>query len=98
MLGESAAAFLAGEEEAIHDSEYVTVFSHAQRSFIRQGDWKLLSLATPFEEQYFELFNLADDPGETTDLSVQHSGKRQELLERWRDHRRRLGIILPQDL
>ena len=98
MLGESAAAFLAGEEEAIHDSDYVTVFSHAQRSFIRQGDWKLLSLGTPFDEQHFELFNLVDDPGETTDLSAQHSGKRQQLLELWRDHRRRLGIILPQDL
>ena len=98
MLGESAVAFLEGEEGAIHDSDYVTVFSHAQRSFIRQGDWKLLSLAMPFDEQNFELFNLADDPGETTDLSAQNSGKRQQLLELWRDHRRRLGIILPQDL
>ena len=98
MLGESAAAFLAGEEEAIHDSEYVTVFNHAQRSFLRQGDWKLLSLGQPFDERNFELFNLADDPGETADLSKQNPGKREELLKLWRDHRRRLGIILPQDL
>ena len=98
MLGESAAGFLAGEAEAIHAADYVTAFSHAQLSFLRQGDWKLLSLGRPFDERYFELFNLADDPGETTDLSDQNPVKRQELIELWRDHRRRLGIVLPQDL
>ena len=33
-----------------------------------------------------------------TDLSAQNAVKRQELLELWRDRRRRLGIVLPQDL
>ena len=33
-----------------------------------------------------------------TDLSAQNAVKRQELLELWRDRRRLLGIVLPQDL
>lgn len=98
MMGESAVAFLAGEDEAVHDTGYVTVFSHVQRSYVRQGDWKLLTLERPFDERDFELYNLAVDPGETTDLSAMYSDKRQEILALWRDYRRRLGIVLPQDL
>ena len=98
MLGESAVGFLAGEEKAIHDASFVTVFSHAQRAYVRQGEWKLMTLDRPFDERNFELYNLAQDPGETTDLSARNYDKRNEMLEIWRDQRRRLGIVLPQDL
>ena len=98
ILGESAVGFLTGEEKAIHDASNVTVFSHAQRAYVRQGEWKLMTLDRPFDERNFELFNLAEDPGETTDLSARNFDKRNELLDIWRQQRRRLGIVLPQDL
>ena len=98
MLGESAVGFLAGEDGAIHDASYVTVFSHVQRAYVRQGEWKLMTLDQPFDERNFVLFNLADDPGETTDLSARNFDKRNEMLDIWRQQRRRLGIVLPQDL
>ena len=75
MLGESAVGFLAGEEKTIHDASYVTVFSHAQRAYVRQGEWKFMTLDRPFDERNFELYNLAEDPGETTDLSARNYDK-----------------------
>lgn len=98
MYGESAVAFLADEANSVHDDEYVTVFTGAQRSYLRQGDWKLLMLERPFNEANFELFNLRDDPGETNDLTAQNPEKRQAMIALWRDYRRRAGITLPQDL
>jgi arylsulfatase A-like enzyme len=98
MLGESALRFLAGTADRVHSDDYVTVLNYQQRSFVRQGDWKLMTLEQPFDEADFELYNLADDPGETTDLSNKYQAKHDELLEIWRRKRLELGIVLPEDL
>lgn len=52
-------------------------------SIIRDGDWKLIKR---YEGKTFELFNLADDMGETTDLSDEKPEVVQQLnekLESW---------------
>jgi arylsulfatase A len=51
---------------------------------IRAGDWKLLEA---FETGKLSLFNLADDPGETTDLADKETAKAAQLhakLKTWR--------------
>ena len=98
MLGESMRAFLAGEAESVHDDDYVTTLYHSGRAYLRQGDWKIANLEGPFSEGDFELFNLADDPGETTDLADSHPEKYKGMIELWREQRRELGILLPRDL
>lgn len=45
-------------------------------SALRKGDWKLV---VHYEENKTELFNLAEDLGETTDLSEKNPEKRKEL-------------------
>lgn len=52
----------------------------------------------PFDEADFELFNLAEDPGETRNLRESHPEKYAELLALWRAKRREYGILLPEDL
>ncbi|TWU63201.1 sulfatase [Crateriforma conspicua] len=52
---------------------------------IRAGDWKLIEA---YESRELSLYNLADDLGETTDLSELRPDKRDELYRRlktWRD-------------
>jgi arylsulfatase len=98
MQGESARAFLAGDADAVHGDDYVTTLAYQQRAFVRQGDWKLMTLEQPFDERDFALYNLVDDPGETTNLSAQYPEKRFELLQLWRHERRALRITLPEDL
>jgi arylsulfatase A-like enzyme len=98
ILGQSMNAFLAGESESVHDDSYVTTLYHAGRAYLRQGDWKIVNLEAPFAEADFELFNLAEDPGETTNLAESHPDKYEELITLWRKERVMLGIVLPQDL
>jgi arylsulfatase len=98
MYGESAIDFLAGDADSVHDDDYVTIFSYEQRSSLRQGDWKLMTIEQPFDERNFKLYNLKNDPGETTDLSNRYAEKRAEMLNLWRAERKRVGIILPEDL
>jgi arylsulfatase A-like enzyme len=98
MLGESINAFLAGKADVVHDENYVTVHSHGGRMLIRKGEWKLTNLEAPFDEAKLELFNMDTDPGEINDLALVEPEKYQEMLNSWREERKKLGIVLPQDL
>jgi len=98
MLGESAAGFLAGEDSAIHDESYVTAQYTRGRAYLRQGRWKIANLEGPFQESDFELFDLDADPGESVNLAEAEPEKYAELIALWRIERKKLGIILPEDL
>jgi len=53
-------------------------------SAIRSGDWKLIH---SYEDDSVELFNLSNDPGETTDVSGRYPNRIRELrkkLNTWR--------------
>jgi hypothetical protein len=59
------------------------------------GDWKLVRnghifcmISTEGQEDRYELFNLADDMGETSDLSEQFPEKVKELRKRLDKHTR----------
>lgn len=98
MLGESLTALFRGDSDRVHDDDYVTTLYHGGRAFLRQGRWKIATLDPPFDESVFELFDIVEDPGETRDLAATQPEKYEELIELWRAERRRLGIVLPQDL
>ena len=98
MLGESMSDFLAGAAAAVHAEDYVTILYHGGFAYLRQGDWKISNLEPPFDEGDFELFDLSVDPGETSNLAVSRPEKYEELLKTWREKRKELGIILPNDL
>ncbi|MDA1039815.1 MAG: sulfatase-like hydrolase/transferase [Planctomycetota bacterium] len=57
---------------------------------IRSGDWKLVQNSI---EGPFELYNLAEDPLETTDLRPQHKGRYAELAAKLRAHIQRGGVV-----
>lgn len=57
---------------------------------VRQGDWKLLQ-PTPFAP--YELYDLKQDPGETTNLAEREKPKRDELVKRLMEHIRQGGSV-----
>ena len=62
-------------------------------SSIRAGDWKLLEY---YEDNHVELYNLADDPGEATDLASTNPAKAEELRERLHQWLRDVDAQLPR--
>ena len=52
------------------------------------------SVEPPFDEAHFELFNIDDDRGETTNLTTTHPDIHRSMLELWHSERARLGIVL----
>lgn len=59
---------------------------------IRDGDWKLIEW---FEDGKLELFNLADDLGETKDLAAKHSGKVKSLHAKLLAWRKDVNGLMP---
>ena len=55
---------------------------------VREGDWKLVE---NYEDESVELFDLAKDPGETTNLAAAEKARADDLQKKLRDWRKRVG-------
>ncbi len=62
---------------------------------LRQGDWKLRWQYKPFGTEEWELFNVADDPGERRDLATGNAQKLAELVRLWDEYVAENNVILP---
>ena len=60
----------------------------------RQGNWKL----TDVGDGVWRLFDIAHDPGETRDLSLQEPGRREAFAEAWLRYSRQVGVIEPDSI
>lgn len=63
------------------------------RAAVRKGDWKIRLLEEPYGPGEWQLFNLAEDPTETTDLAAEKPEKLKEMLVEWDEYIRRNGVI-----
>ncbi len=63
------------------------------RSAVRMGDWKIRLMEPPYGPGEWQLFNLADDPTETTDLARKEPEKLKQLLAEWDKYVSRNGVI-----
>ena len=84
------AAKLQREAQFFHYPHYYATTTPV--SAVRSGDWKLLEY---FEDGRVELFDLASDPGETTDLAGREPARVAELRRRLEAWRREVGARLP---
>lgn len=63
------------------------------RAAVRKGDWKIRLLEEPYGPGEWQLFNMAEDPTETTDLAAENPEKLREMLVEWDEYIRRNGVI-----
>jgi len=85
-------AYLQGSVKTKYPEDLVKGWRAVPSGAIRKGDWKLIE---DFEDETCVLYNLAEDIGETEDLSQKFPEKAAELLEDLIDWRRRTGAPVP---
>jgi arylsulfatase len=61
----------------------------------RQGNWKALRLPEPFGNGDWQLYDLASDPGEITDLAAKYPERVDELAKAWAAYATLNGVIQP---
>lgn len=91
VRGTSWAAYLRGESAQVHQPDETTGWELFGHRAIRQGDWKIVALAGGA----WQLFNLAEDPGETRDLAAEQPERLERLVAAWRTYAAETGVILP---
>lgn len=94
LLGKSMLPYLQGKTLAVHDStEAIGFWSGGSVSF-RRGKWKLVNVERPYREDRLRLYDMPNDPGETTDLSQARPATYQAMLEAWRQYQKTHDIRL----
>ncbi|GAB3414701.1 arylsulfatase [Massilia agilis] len=95
LIGKSWLPLLAGKVESPRsEADYLAWELFGNRA-VRQGDWKLRWEWKSFGKGDWELFNLATDPAERTDLAAQRPDKLKALLSLWQGYVQANNVILP---
>ena len=96
MQGKSWVGMLNGDTQSPRGSTDWLGWELFGNRAIRQGDWKISWLYQPFGSEDWQLFNLADDPGEQYDLAAKFPEKRKELIALWDEYAETNGVIIGQ--
>jgi arylsulfatase len=95
MTGRSFAALLRGEVEATRSETETLAFEHGGQRAVFRGNWKALWMRAPNGIGDWQLFDLAADPGETTDLAAANPDVVAELAAAYDAHAAAVGVIAP---
>jgi arylsulfatase len=95
LLGKSWGPVLAGQAESPRTAQDVLAWELFGNRAVRQGDWKLRWEYRPFGKGDWELFNLAADPAERTDLAAEQPDRVRALVAIWNEYVRENNVVLP---
>ncbi|MBT5186823.1 MAG: sulfatase-like hydrolase/transferase, partial [Kordiimonadaceae bacterium] len=96
--GSSALSYFKGAVPNIHEEDYAFGWESAGRPALRRGTWKIVALQKPYGTGEFELFNLNNDPGETTDLKSVYPEKFEEMRILWHKYATENDVVAAPDL
>jgi arylsulfatase len=84
-IGKSMMLVLSGARQNTPGREGVGYELFEMKAYIRD-DWKLLRLPEPFGTGDWQLYNLAEDPGEIHDLSDDFPDVKAAMIEAWKGY------------
>lgn len=94
ITGKSWLAYLGAKSDAVYAATEPFGTELFGSRAIRQGDWKI----TDIGDGTWRLFNVAEDPGETRDLSLTEPERLTALIAAWQDYATRVGVVLPDQV
>jgi arylsulfatase len=94
IRGRSMATYLRGDAATVHPTDQSTGWELFGHRGIRQGDWKAVFILPPQGPGRWQLYNLANDLGETNDLAAVNPDKLSELLRLWEAYVEQTGVLL----
>lgn len=93
LRGKSILPYLQQQQAYIHAEDHITGWELFGQKALRKGDWKALFIPAPNGPNRWQLYNLAEDVGETEDLAERYPEKLQELLADWKVYVRENGVV-----
>jgi arylsulfatase len=95
LIGVSWVDVLAGRAESPRTEQQYVAWEIFGNRALRQGNWKLRWQWRPYGTGNWELYDLAADPAERTDLALQNPEKLKALLGLWDEYAKANNVIIP---
>ena len=87
MQGQSVLDFVSGDTDKPYDGASQVGYELFGLKAYFDGDWKILKMPPPFASGEWELYNLAEDPAESNNLSGKHPDKVANMVKMWEQYR-----------
>jgi len=94
MSGQSLVGVLSGARKSVYGADEFVGGEMQNGKWMRQGDFKAVSVAPPYGSGTWHLYNLADDPGETRDLAIEQPETLDQLIAAWNRYAADVGVVL----
>jgi len=92
--GLSMLGLLDGTKEAIYGKDEFVGGEMLNGKWMRQGDFKTVSIPEPDGSGEWQLYNVVTDPGEAKDLSFEMPEKLETLKAAWEQYAAEVGVVL----
>jgi arylsulfatase len=96
IRGKSLQGILAGTKKEVYDENDFVGGEMLNGKWMRQGDFKAVSVSPPYGAGTWHLYNLANDPGETRDLAQSNPEKLSQLQAAWEQYADDVGVVLTE--
>jgi arylsulfatase len=96
MRGRSMVALLDDTKRAVYGSDEFVGGEMGGGKWMRQGSFKAVMVPEPYGTGIWQLFNVAEDPGEAKDLSKAMPDKLKTLKAAWDRYATEVGVVLPK--
>lgn len=93
MTGRSLLPVLGGSVASVYGPDESRAVEVSGNSALYLGDYKVTRSVPPMGDGQWRLYNLARDPGETTDLSASEPAVKARLLAEYDAYAKRVGVL-----
>ena len=93
MTGRDLSPLLAGTAESVYGPDDAVGYELTDHAALFQGDYKLVVNQPPVGDGQWRLFNIVEDPGETTDLASVQPTRFQRMLSRYLRYQQENGVL-----
>jgi arylsulfatase len=93
LRGKSLVPYLKRDVATVHSPNESFGWELFGQRALRQGPWKITYVSPPNGSGRWELYNLAQDPGERRDVTAQNPKKQKDLVAQWNAYAKDMGII-----
>ena len=98
MIGRSLVPLIEGRVCRVYDETDAVGTELAGHAALFQGDHKIVRNRGPVGDGEWRLYDIVEDPGETTDLSASHPARLQRMLSSYHEYAKRNGVFeVPPD-
>ena len=94
LRGRSLSGVLAGTETRVYAANEFIGGEMQNGKWMRQGDFKAVSVSPPYGTGAWHLYNVVEDPGETRDLAKEQPETLKKLQAAWGRYAVEVGVVL----